>query len=100
LISGTTDLFWLSSWNRVPVALKLGLIFAFVHVMDMVIVNMNTLEHMPHYQLMFRAAVWLILGAAFALELGLRLQSRVIQIVLGLVFIASALWKFSPYLYT
>lgn len=83
-----------------PIALKLGVIFAFVHVMDMVIVNMEALAHTPHYQLMFRAALWLILGAAFALELGLRLRSRFIQFLLGLIFIASALWKFAPHLGT
>lgn len=93
-------MFWLTSWNRVPIALKLGLIFGFVHIMDSVLVQMDALAHTPHYQLMFRAALWLILGAAFALELGLRLQSRFIQFLLGLVFIASALWRFSPQLFS
>lgn len=84
----------LRAWNRIPVVVKIPVLLLLLSVLDFAISAFKDVAVLPHYELMFRAALWLLLGAALLLEVIYRIRSRLLQLVVASAFIAYAYYRF------
>lgn len=85
---------FLTAWQRIPIVVKLPLLFFVLSALDFAITATKDQPLVPHYEMMFRAAVWLIIGGALVLEIAIRVRNRLIQFMLVTAFVAFAYFRF------